>query len=272
MTGKKVSGKSMNALSKAGLFKQQSQTSSDACSPASSVRRQQSDAEFVSRERMSVLGLEGPRLPFAVPPETGPLRLALSALLERWIVTTQPLLAFLLGLRAPLQRAQHVLLERWMEADFRTRQLPIFAIAAAIWASAGWMAWRSEDSATPLLRNNLATISQRVHPGKLTGGQSSGVIAEPVKPQDDAVQPGSLPQHVSPSLFLDRILGFLIPRPTPRHERHANPQLRVWADTHTGLYYCPGDNGYRRRSRGEFMSQKEAQSNYFQPASGAACP
>lgn len=280
----------MNALSKTDPLKQQSQTANDASLPASSVRRQQNGVEFVSQERMSILGLEGPGLPLAAPPGPGRLRQALDALRKRWLVTTPPLLAFLVGLRAPLQRAQqvlrecwmvavrrmqraqHVLLERWMAADFRTRQLPILAIAAAIWGSTAWMAWRGEDSSTPLLRNRLAAITyQRVHPIEPAGRPASRVIAEPVEPQD-TVRLGSLTQQSSPGLSLSRIVEFLISAPTPQHERPANPRLQVWADTHTGLYYCPGDHGYRSRYRGHFMSQKEAQDNYFQPASGASCP
>jgi len=261
----------MNALRKTSLLKRQFQTSNDTCPTVSSARRQQNGVEFVSQERMSILGLEGPGVPLAAPPGPGRLRQALKALLRRWIVTTQSLLAFLVDLRIPLQRAQHMLLERWMAADFRTRQLPILAIAVTIWASTAWMAWRAEDSSTPLLRNNLATISQRVQPRELAGGPNSRVNAEPVDPRD-AVRPGLLTQQISPSLLLDRIVELLIPRSTSRHERPANPRLQVWADTHTGLYYCPGDNGYRQRYRGHFMSQEEAQNNYFQPASGAACP
>jgi hypothetical protein len=204
------------------------------------------------------------------------------------LVTTPPLLEFLAGLKAPLQRAQqvllerwmaagrrmqraqHVLLESWMAADLRTRQLPILAIAAAIWAATAWMAWRAEDSSTPLLRNRVASITyQRVHPIEPSGRPA--VIAEPVDPQDTA-RVGSLTQQTSPGLTLGRIVEFLISGPTRQHERLANPRLQVWADTHTGLYYCPGDRGYRSRYRGHFMSQKEAQDNYFQPASGASCP
>ena len=280
----------MNAFSEPDPVQRMSQISNDACAPPPSVRREQNGVEFVSQERMSILGLEGPGLPLALPPGPGRFRQALNALLRHRIVIIQPLLAFVVGLRVPLQRvqsvllqgwvatvlcirqAQHVLLQRWMAADFRTRQLPIFAIAAAIWASTVWMAWRAEDSSTPLLRSRLAAVTyQRVHPAELAGRPASRAIAGPADPQD-AVRPGSVTQQTSPGLSLDRIVEFLISGPTPRQERLANPRLQVWADTHTGLYYCPGDGGYRCRSRGHFMSQQEAQDDYFQPASGAACP
>lgn len=270
-------------------LKPQSQTSNDACPPTSAGTRHQNDVKFVSQERMSVLGLEGQGLPLAPPPGPGRIREALNALLKRYSVTTLPLLAFVVRLRVPLQRVQpvllecwmaaavrmqrarHVLFERWMAADFRTRQLPILAIAAAIWASTAWMAWRADDSATPLLRQLAATNFQRAHPVDPARRGSPTTIAEPVDPQA-AVRPGSLTQQTSRSLSLTQIMQFLISGSTPRHKRLANPGLQVWTDTHTGLYYCPGDGGYHWRSRGRLMSQKEAQDNYFQPASGAACP
>lgn len=278
----------MNALNMLDPLEQQSQTSNNASLPESPVRREQNGAEFVSQERMSILGLEGPRLPLARPTGPGWLRQALNALIKRWSATSQPVLAFAAGLRDPLQRvkpvlrerwmaavvrmqrARRVLLERWMAADFRTRQLPILAIAAAIWASTAWMAWRADDSATPLLRNSVAAAkSQR--PADLEEGGFTRLMAESADPPD-AVRTGSPRQQTSASLSLNQVMEFLISGTPPRREHLANPRVQVWADTHTGLYYCPADSGYRRSSRGHFMSQKEAQSNYFQPASGAACP
>lgn len=293
----------MNAPRMSDIPEQQSQTSNDASLPLSSVRRQQTEVEFVSQERMSVLGLEGPGLPLVPPTGPGRVREALNAVLKRWSGTSRPVLTSLVGLRDPLrvkpvlrkrwmaeavrmqraqralrewwmaavphmQRARHVLLERWMAADFRTRQLPILAVAAAIWASTAWIAWRADDSATPLLRNSLAAAkSQR---SALGGGGVPRRIAEPADPPD-AVRSGPSRQQASASLSLNQIMEFLISGTTPPREHPGNPQLQVWADTHTGLYYCPADNGYRRSSRGHFMSQKEAQDNSFQPASGAAC-
>lgn len=279
----------MNAPSMSDPVKQQFETPNDACLPVSAVS-QQKRVEFVSQERMSILGLEGRGLPLAPP--TGPSRLreAQNALLKGWIATSQPLVAFVVGLKVPLQRlkpvlvqrwmatvlcmqrARHGLFERWMAADFRTRQLPILAIAVAMWASTAWMAWRADDSATPLLRQRLAASkSQRVQTVELGGGGSPRMIAESVDTQDEA-RSGALKQPTFTSLSLNQIMEFLISGTTPRHERPANPRLQVWADTHTGLYYCPGDSGYRQRSRGRFMSQREAQNDSFQPASGATCP
>jgi hypothetical protein len=52
-----------------------------------------------------------------------------------------------------------------------------------------------------------------------------------------------------------------------------DPHRRVWVDMKTGLYYCPGADyyGYGGDTRGKVMSQKDAQYEYFQPATGAPC-
>lgn len=48
-------------------------------------------------------------------------------------------------------------------------------------------------------------------------------------------------------------------------------QTAVWADLKTGLYFCPGANGYGRSRRGKQMPEVEAQREHFQPANRAGC-
>ena len=47
---------------------------------------------------------------------------------------------------------------------------------------------------------------------------------------------------------------------------NGDPNLKVWVDTRKGYYYCPGDEQYGHTEKGSFMSQKEAESNYYIPA------
>jgi putative methionine-R-sulfoxide reductase with GAF domain len=47
---------------------------------------------------------------------------------------------------------------------------------------------------------------------------------------------------------------------------NGDPNLKVWVDTRKGFYYCPGDEQYGRTGKGSFMTQKEAESNYYIPA------
>jgi hypothetical protein len=50
-----------------------------------------------------------------------------------------------------------------------------------------------------------------------------------------------------------------------------NPSVRVWVDVHTALYYCPGSNLYGKTPGGQFESQRSAQQDQFEPATGAVC-
>lgn len=52
---------------------------------------------------------------------------------------------------------------------------------------------------------------------------------------------------------------------------NGDPNLRVWVDTKKGYYYCPGEEQYGHTSRGSFMTQKEAESNYYIPALVKPC-
>jgi len=47
--------------------------------------------------------------------------------------------------------------------------------------------------------------------------------------------------------------------------------VRVWVNTASGVYHCPGTRWYGNTKRGEFMTQGEAQSKGYRPAYGAAC-
>jgi putative methionine-R-sulfoxide reductase with GAF domain len=47
---------------------------------------------------------------------------------------------------------------------------------------------------------------------------------------------------------------------------NGDPNLKVWVDTRKGYYYCPGDEQYGHTEKGSFMTQKEAESNYYIPA------
>ena len=56
----------------------------------------------------------------------------------------------------------------------------------------------------------------------------------------------------------------------PRQAHASNPQVKVWAELGTGLYYCPGDALWGK-SRGKYMSQAAANGEAFQPAYHQPC-
>ena len=50
-----------------------------------------------------------------------------------------------------------------------------------------------------------------------------------------------------------------------------NPAVRVWVNTASGVYHCPGTRWYGNTKRGEYMTQQEAQKKGTRPAYGKVC-
>jgi GAF domain-containing protein len=57
---------------------------------------------------------------------------------------------------------------------------------------------------------------------------------------------------------------------TPQQDK-GNPDIQVWVDLHTALYYCPGSDLYGKTPKGRFASQHDAQLDQFEPALRKAC-
>lgn len=78
---------------------------------------------------------------------------------------------------------------------------------------------------------------------------------------------------VQPSLTLfERFLVALdLAQPPPTPVYLGNPNVRVWVDLHTALYYCPGSELYGKTPEGKFTSQRDAQIDEFEPAARAYC-
>ena len=50
-----------------------------------------------------------------------------------------------------------------------------------------------------------------------------------------------------------------------------NPDAKVWVNTNSGVYHCPGTRWYGNTKHGEFMTQGNAQKNAYRPAYGKVC-
>ena len=50
-----------------------------------------------------------------------------------------------------------------------------------------------------------------------------------------------------------------------------NPAVKVWVNTDTGTYHCPGTKWYGKTREGEYLTQKEAQDKGYHPAASRAC-
>jgi len=50
-----------------------------------------------------------------------------------------------------------------------------------------------------------------------------------------------------------------------------NPTVKVWVNTNSGVYHCPGTRWYGKTKSGRYMTQREAQARGYRPAYGAVC-
>lgn len=53
--------------------------------------------------------------------------------------------------------------------------------------------------------------------------------------------------------------------------RTRNPDIKVWVNTNSGVYHCPGTRWYGSTKQGEYMTQKKAQDGGYRPAYGKVC-
>jgi len=65
-------------------------------------------------------------------------------------------------------------------------------------------------------------------------------------------------------------LGVAEPPPAPTLAT-GNPNVWVWVDVHTALYYCSGSDLYGKTPGGKFALQHDAQLDQFQPAARRNC-
>jgi ribosomal protein L37E len=64
-------------------------------------------------------------------------------------------------------------------------------------------------------------------------------------------------------------LGIAVPPPAPAYM--GDPNIKVWVDLQTGLYYCPGNSLYGTTAKGRYATQSEAQEEAFEPAARKPC-
>jgi hypothetical protein len=56
-----------------------------------------------------------------------------------------------------------------------------------------------------------------------------------------------------------------------RRYEQGSPDVRVWVNTASNVYHCPGTRGYGKTMHGEYMTQAEAQKKANRPAYGKVC-
>lgn len=71
------------------------------------------------------------------------------------------------------------------------------------------------------------------------------------------------------SLLVELGLAEVPPHTAPVYA--GSPDVRVWEDIHTALYYCPGSDMYGKTPGGRFSTQRGAQEDQFESATRVAC-
>jgi putative methionine-R-sulfoxide reductase with GAF domain len=73
------------------------------------------------------------------------------------------------------------------------------------------------------------------------------------------------------SMFDKLLVSMGVADPPDAPEYKGNPDVQVWVDVHTALYYCPGSDLYGKTPKGRLTTQREAQLDQFEPAYRKAC-
>jgi hypothetical protein len=59
--------------------------------------------------------------------------------------------------------------------------------------------------------------------------------------------------------------------PAVAGQNKGNPSVKVWVNTASSVYHCPGTRWYGATKAGAYMTQKEAQDKGNRPAYGKYC-
>ncbi len=73
------------------------------------------------------------------------------------------------------------------------------------------------------------------------------------------------------SLFDKLLISLGLAEAPESPEQKGNPDIQVWVDLQTALYYCPGSDLYGKTPKGKLTSQRDAQLDQFEPAFRKVC-
>ena len=62
-----------------------------------------------------------------------------------------------------------------------------------------------------------------------------------------------------------------VPTVRAAQERTEKKEIKVWVNTSSGVYHCPGTRWYGNTKRGKYMSECEAIKDGNRPAYGKVC-
>jgi hypothetical protein len=97
---------------------------------------------------------------------------------------------------------------------------------------------------------------------KTTATAATSTLAKPKRKQ---------PPAPKLSFFEELLVDLGLAEAPPAPSYSGNPNIPVWVDVHTALYYCPGSDLYGKTPQGKIASQRDAQQDQFEPASRKVC-
>ena len=77
---------------------------------------------------------------------------------------------------------------------------------------------------------------------------------------------------LSVALLVLPAMGLAVPGQAAAQSQQAGvPSIKVWVNTSSRVYHCPGTRWYGATKHGEYMTQKQAQDAGNRPAYGKPC-
>ncbi len=117
----------------------------------------------------------------------------------------------------------------------------------------------------------LITIIWAVSVDHSTTSAASGAATPPAAGAPAKPKRKQAPPAPKLSFFEQLLVSVGLAEPPPAPSYSGNPNIPVWVDVHTALYYCPGTDLYGKTPQGKIASQRDAQQDQFEPASRKVC-
>jgi hypothetical protein len=117
----------------------------------------------------------------------------------------------------------------------------------------------------------LITIIWAVSVDHSTTSAASGAATPPAAGAPAKPKRKQAPPAPKLSFFEELLVSVGLAEPPPTPSYSGNPNIPVWVDVHTALYYCPGTDLYGKTPQGKIASQRDAQQDQFEPASRKVC-
>jgi putative methionine-R-sulfoxide reductase with GAF domain len=105
----------------------------------------------------------------------------------------------------------------------------------------------------------------------ILSGDSVGATGHGTAISGNAIRHKTPTPDADLSAFDKLMIGLGLAEVPETPEYKGNPNIQVWIDTHTALYYCPGSDLYGKTPKGKFSSQHDAQLDQFEPAARRVC-